>query len=210
MIFLFGNTVKGVKLVTQDIPGGLRITEPAMKTISVGRIFGTALALCFVAIGIGVLFVSDAAMPGAGILLRATIATVFTLFGGFVLWAMWQNLSSVLEIDLDKSELRHCYINGKGRHRSSRTIAFADVKGVFTEGLEVYQDPWIFDERSRLIISFRGRNGRLDALTGSTDEITALRDLILTQALNRQAAPVVDGVGAFVDRAKWQWRQRAM
>lgn len=209
MFVTFKTQSKVPKLQVTDIPGGLRITQMGMNTLAPARIFGAGFGLCVVGSGIGMLFISEAMMPGAGPLLKVSIALALALFGGFILWAIWQNLSCVLDIDFDAAELRHFRINVKGKYKSRLTIPFSDIKGVFTEGLPQMAEGAI-DHRSCLIITYRGRNGRLDALTALNGQIAALRDLILTQALNRKAAPAVDGGGAFIDRTKWELQQRMM
>ena len=204
MAFQTESGSKGIQ--TEEFDGGCRFFQRRDFGFTFGKLFGVALGLAFVGMGIAMPFLSVTTAPGMGPLVKIAIGVALGLFGAFIISAVWRNLAGVLEVDLAKGCLRRFALDRNNKRHGFREIAFQDIRGVFTEGEQADEDNVRPGES--LIITYKGRPGRLHALSSNCGQIGMVRDYILTEALHQQPAPVLDGVAAFVKRAKWEFRQR--
>lgn len=205
LTFVLNAAVK--KLQVEEIENGFRFREGRDDALTAGTVFGFSFGLVWVALGIGMLFLPETAMPGASPLLKAVIGAVLAGFGAFILGAVRNNRENVLEADLAHRTLRHFIVDRHNRRGGYREIAFSDVMGVFTEANQG-SDEQRFPQQS-LIINLRSRPGRLSVLTSNDADIASLRDFLATEVLNGQAAPVVNGLRSLVERTGWEIRQRS-
>jgi hypothetical protein len=151
-------------------------------------------------------FLSEVTAPGMSLLVKVAIGVAMVIFGAFVIFSVNRNMSRVLEVDLANKTIRAFSTDKNNKRNAIREIAFQDITGVFGEWDEgEWQN---IDCPESLVINYDGRPGRLYALAGRSDQIATVRDFILTEALHRQPAPVVDGVGSFLEHAKWAIKQR--
>ncbi|MFZ1468404.1 MAG: hypothetical protein WAT09_05420 [Paracoccaceae bacterium] len=194
------------RILTEEFDGGRRFVQRRDIGFTFGKLFGVVFSLFWIGSGLAMPFLSEATVPGMSLLLKAAIGIFLVLFGAFILSAIWRQLGGVLEIDLAKGCLRHFTIDRNNKQHGFREIAFQDVRGVFTEGEPV--DDNTVGQKDSLIIAYHGRPGRLVALSAPGDQIATVRDFILTEALHRPAAPHVDGLVSFAQRAKWECLQR--
>ena len=207
MFGLFIQTDVGFnRLVTEEFDGGRRFNDGRDVGFTFAKLFGVVFGLFWIWLGLAMPFLPEANAPGMSLLLKLAIGVFLVLFGAFIVSAVWRNLTSVLEVDLGKRCLRHFVLDRNDKRHSFREIAFQDIRGVFTEGKEKPIDS--SRQRQSLIINYHGRPGRLDALTSDSDQIDGVRDFILTEALQRQAAPSVGGPRGFAQRALWEIRER--
>ncbi len=200
-----GTTVKGIRI--EEFEGGRRFCQERDAGATFGTVFGIAFGLVWVALGLAMPFLSQATAPGLGFVLKAAIGVFLVLFGGFIISAVWRNLSGVLEVDLANACLRHFTVDRNNKRHGLRKIGFDAVRGIFTEAETSDETPAKRSES--LIITYQGRPGRLHALSSSSGQIAMVRDYILKEALQQQAPPVVNGLAAFARRAKWEFQQRA-
>ena len=204
MSFVSATKIKGIE--TEEFVGGRRFSQERDMGFTLGKLFIVAFSLLWVGLGVAMPFLPEATVPGMGFLSKAAIGVSLVLFGGFIAIAIWRNLGNVLEVDIANRRIRYFAIDRNNKRHGFREIAFQDIRGVFTEGEPIDDNPC--NVRERLIINYKGRPGRLDALLSSSDQIAIVRDFILTEALHQQAAPIVNGLEKFAKRAKWL-QQRA-
>ncbi len=204
LTFLAKTDIKGIQ--TEEFEGGRRFRQGRDFGFTFGKLFGVLFGLFWIGLGIAMPFLSETAAPGMSLFLKAAIGIFMTLFGAFIISAVCRNLAGVLEVDLARRSIRSFTIDRNNKPHALREIAFQDVRGVFTEGESTDDDRAVY--RESLIITYKRRPGRLTALTANSDQIAIVRDYILTAALQQQAAPVIDGWGGFVERAKWELQQR--
>ncbi len=202
--FTITGGVSGLQVT--NIRGGYRYREDRDQGSPIGKLFGIAFGLIWVAAGIGMLFLPESAMPGASFYLKAAIGVVLAGLGWFIVSAIRRNLINVLEVDIAAHKLRHFMIDANNREHRRREIDFADVTGVFTETLGDSDVQTI--QRVNLVVRYTGRPGRLVVLASHNKDIEIVRDLIATQVLHEEAAPAVNSPQALFGRAKWEVRQR--
>ncbi|MEY8142854.1 hypothetical protein [Falsihalocynthiibacter sp. CO-5D18] len=197
---------KSKSIQIEDFEGGRRFIQGRVIGFSFGKLFGISFGVLWIGLGLMMPFLSEATAPGIAPMLKIVTGSVMVLFGVFIVYAVRRNIGRVLEVDLANRSIRAFVIDNNNRRRAFREIAFQNITGVFSE----------FDESElqntncseSLIINYRGWPGRLYALSGRSEQMAMVRDFILTEALHRQPALIVDGVDSFIAHTKWALKQR--